>query len=50
MLQATSGNVTKSARLAKRNRSDFYRLLERYRVRAENIKSDDASTEGDDEE
>jgi two-component system response regulator GlrR len=50
MLQATSGNVTKSARLAKRNRSDFYRLLERYRVRAETIESDDASTKRHDEE
>jgi two-component system response regulator GlrR len=50
MLQATSGNVTKSARLAKRNRSDFYRLLARYRVRAENINNADASTNGDEEE
>jgi two-component system response regulator GlrR len=50
MLEATSGNVTKSARLAKRNRSDFYRLLARYRVRAETIKGADASTEGHDEE
>jgi two-component system response regulator GlrR len=50
MLEATSGNVTKSARLAKRNRSDFYRLLARHRVRAENIQSADASTEGHDEE
>jgi two-component system response regulator GlrR len=50
VLQATSGNVTESARLAKRNRSDFYRLLSRHRVRAENIKSADASTKGHDEE
>jgi two-component system response regulator GlrR len=50
MLQATSGNVTKSARLAKRNRSDFYRLLARYRVRAENVESADASAKGPDEE
>jgi two-component system, NtrC family, response regulator GlrR len=44
MLQATGGNVSKSARLAKRNRSDFYKLLARYRVRAETIKSASAST------
>jgi two-component system, NtrC family, response regulator GlrR len=44
MLQATSGNVTKSARLAKRNRTDFYKLLARYRVRAETIKSAGAPT------
>jgi two-component system response regulator GlrR len=49
MLQATSGNVTESARLAKRNRSDFYRLLTRHRVRAENMKNA-ASTKGHDEE
>jgi two-component system response regulator GlrR len=46
MLQATGGNVSKSARLAKRNRSDFYKLLARYRVRAETIKSASASTTG----
>jgi two-component system response regulator GlrR len=31
-LQSTSGNVSKSARLAKRNRTDFYKLLSRYRL------------------
>lgn len=33
-LQRAGGNVSKAARFAKRNRSDFYKLLERYRVRA----------------
>lgn len=31
-LQSTSGNVSAAARLAKRNRSDFYKLLYRYRL------------------
>ena len=31
-LQSTSGNVSASARLAKRNRTDFYKLLSRYRL------------------
>jgi two-component system response regulator GlrR len=32
-LQTTAGNISESARLAKRNRTDFYKLLARYRVR-----------------
>jgi two-component system, NtrC family, response regulator GlrR len=32
-LQSTAGNISESARLAKRNRTDFYKLLARYRVR-----------------
>jgi two-component system, NtrC family, response regulator GlrR len=36
-LQSTAGNVSKSARLAKRNRTDFYKLLARYRVVAEKL-------------
>jgi two-component system, NtrC family, response regulator GlrR len=31
-LQSTSGNVSASARLAKRGRTDFYKLLSRYRL------------------
>jgi two-component system response regulator GlrR len=38
-LQSTAGNISKSARLAKRNRTDFYKLLSRYRVLAENFKN-----------
>jgi len=37
-LQSTAGNITKSARIAKRNRTDFYKLLSRYRVLAEDFK------------
>ena len=32
LLQLTSGNVTQAARLAKRNRTEFYRLLGRYGI------------------
>jgi two-component system response regulator GlrR len=38
-LQNTAGDVSKSARIAKRNRTDFYRLLARYRVRPEDFQS-----------
>jgi two-component system response regulator GlrR len=37
-LQRARGNVSKAARLAKRNRSDFYKLLERYRLQAHDFK------------
>jgi two-component system response regulator GlrR len=37
-LESTSGNVTRSARLAKRNRTDFYKLLSRYRLEPETFK------------
>ena len=30
ILKITGGNVTKAARLAGRNRTEFYRLLERH--------------------
>jgi two-component system response regulator GlrR len=38
-LQSTEGNVKRSARLAKRNRTDFYKLLSRYRILAEDFKT-----------
>lgn len=38
-LQSTAGNITQSARLAKRSRTDFHRLLLRYRILAEDFKS-----------
>jgi len=31
-LRSTAGNISQSARLAKRNRTDFYKLLARYRL------------------
>jgi two-component system response regulator GlrR len=37
-LQRAGGNVSKAARLAKRNRSDFYKLLERYRLHVHDFK------------
>lgn len=37
-LSKTSGNVTESARLAKRNRTDFYKLLARYRIQPDDFK------------
>jgi two-component system, NtrC family, response regulator GlrR len=38
-LQRTGGNVSEAARLAKRNRSDFYKLLERYRLQVQDFKA-----------
>lgn len=37
-LQSTAGNVSESARLAKRNRTDFYKLLARYRLEPDDFK------------
>jgi two-component system response regulator GlrR len=37
-LQSTSGNVTASALLAKRGRTDFYKLLSRYRLHPNDFK------------
>jgi two-component system response regulator GlrR len=37
-LQRTAGNVTQAARLAKRSRTDFYKLLARYRLHPEDFK------------
>jgi two-component system, NtrC family, response regulator GlrR len=44
-LQVTSGNVTQSARLAKRNRTDFYKLLARYRLQPDDFKDERTDTE-----
>lgn len=38
LLQISGGNVSQAARLAKRNRTDFYKLLARHRVEPENFK------------
>jgi two-component system, NtrC family, response regulator GlrR len=37
-LRQTGGNVTQAARLAKRSRPDFYKLLDRYRLQAQDFK------------
>jgi two-component system response regulator GlrR len=41
-LQRTAGNVSQSARIAKRNRSDFYKLLARYRLHPDDFKDIDS--------
>jgi two-component system response regulator GlrR len=43
-LQLTAGNVSQAARLAKRNRTDFYKLLARYRVQPDQFKLENAAT------
>jgi two-component system response regulator GlrR len=37
-LQRTEGNVTQAARIAKRTRTDFYKLLAKYRLRPDDFK------------
>jgi two-component system response regulator GlrR len=39
LLQLTEGNVTHAARLAQRNRTDFYKLLNKYQLEPERYKS-----------
>lgn len=39
LLQLTDGNVARAARLAKRNRTDFYKLLNKHQVAPERFKS-----------
>jgi hypothetical protein len=41
--------VTKAARLAKRNRTDFYKLLERYRLEVHDFKDGKHRTDGEEE-
>ena len=38
LMQVTQGNVSQAARLAKRNRTDFYKLLSRHGVEPEEFK------------
>ncbi|HUO81791.1 MAG TPA: sigma 54-interacting transcriptional regulator [Gammaproteobacteria bacterium] len=38
ILQITGGNVSRAARLAKRNRTDFYKLLARHRLNPDSFK------------
>jgi len=44
-LQRTRGNITEAARLAKRNRTDFYKLLARFRVNADDFKPSEAEAD-----
>ena len=46
-LQRAGGNVTKAARLAKRSRTDFYKLLARHRLDAGDFKAPEADPEND---
>ena len=47
-LQRTAGNVTKAARLAKRSRTDFYKLLARHRLHADDFKKGHSRKDADD--
>jgi two-component system response regulator GlrR len=42
ILQITGGNVSQAARLAKRNRTDFYKLLSRHQLTPETSRGDEA--------
>jgi two-component system response regulator GlrR len=39
LLKLTQGNVTQAAKLAQRNRTEFYRLLERHHIQANTFKN-----------
>lgn len=39
ILKTTQGNVTQAAKLAQRNRTEFYRLLERHHIQASTFKA-----------
>jgi two-component system response regulator GlrR len=41
LLQITSGNVTQAARLARRNRTEFYKLLNRHHLEPEQFRAGD---------
>jgi two-component system response regulator GlrR len=38
LLQITQGNVSQAARMAKRNRTDFYKLLTKHELKPEEFK------------
>jgi len=39
LLQITNGNVTQAARIAKRNRTEFYKLLNKYQLNPSEYKA-----------
>jgi two-component system response regulator GlrR len=43
VLRITEGNVTHAARIAQRNRTDFYKLLNRHSLEASDFKPGDAN-------
>jgi two-component system response regulator GlrR len=46
ILRITSGNVTQAARLAQRNRTEFYKLLDRHQLQAAMFKGAKAERVG----
>ena len=40
LLRATAGSITEAAKLAGRNRSDFYKIVQRHNVQADRFKAD----------
>jgi two-component system response regulator GlrR len=46
LLKATQGNVSQAARLARRNRTEFYRLLERHQLDPVQFRAADAAKDG----
>ena len=44
LLEATGGNVTRAARLARRNRTDFYKILARHDIDPSSAGRDDSGT------
>jgi two-component system response regulator GlrR len=47
ILKTTDGNVTQAARLAQRNRTEFYRLLERHHIQASAFKTSNEDESSD---
>ena len=43
LLKITGGNVTQAARLAKRNRTEFYKLLQRHQLEPEDVQEPQAA-------
>ncbi len=47
ILKTTEGNVTQAARLAQRNRTEFYRLLDRHNIQASTFKNSNEDESSD---
>ncbi len=41
LLKLTAGNVSQAARIAQRNRTEFYKLLNRHHLTAESFREED---------
>ncbi len=44
VLKTAEGKVSQAARLAQRNRSDFYKLMAKYNLQADQFKEDNSDT------